>query len=323
MRSIPLEQNKRQKLIILTYHRVADPSKTPLLNPRLVSALPNDFDAQMEFLATNYNVISMETALESIDNDVALPSRAVLITFDDAYFDFPDFAWPILKKHSLCASVFVPTDFAAQPNCGFWWDRLHAAVIQTDVKQLVTPTMGTLALDNLKNRLLVLRNLQNYIKTLVHQEAMGFVGEICRKLGVCGIVQQSTMDWEQLKILSKHGLILGAHTRTHPLLTQVPLDKAREEVRGSYQDLKTNIGNVLPIFAYPNGNQNDDIRNLLREEGIVMACAGLQKINDMTTADPLALGRINITRRTSPLLFKFRLYQWFCYIDGWRRRVRF
>lgn len=320
MRLSPLEERKRQKLIILAYHRVADPNKTPLLNPRLVSAVPKDFDEQMEYLAANFNVISMETALESVIGTIALPKRAVLITFDDAYFDFPEFAWPILKKHRLPASVFVPTGFPAQPKGAFWWDQLHAAVMQTDAKQLATSRMGNLPLNDSKNRLLALRKLQKYVKTLVHQEAMDFVEEICRKLGNADDIQQSTMDWEQLRILSKQGLTLGAHTRTHPLLTQIPLDEAREEICGSYQDLKTEVGETLPIFAYPNGSYNDDIKHLLQEEGIVIAFAVLNKINNVISADPLALGRINITRKTSALLFKLRLYQWFCYLDGYRRR---
>lgn len=321
MRPLRLVKQKRQKLIVLAYHRIADPNKTPLLNPRLVSAVPNDFDWQMEFLAANYNVVSMETVLDSLVNDMSLPQRAVLITFDDGYFDFPDFAWPILKKCGLPCSVFVSTDFVAKPDQAFWWDRLHAAVIQTESRQIVTPTMGTMTLDNPKNRLLTLKKLQNYVKTLGHRNAMDFVEEICQKLGVANRVKQGSMDWEQLKMLSKQGLTLGAHTRSHPLLTQIPLEEARIEVSGSYQDLKTELDEVLPIFAYPNGSYNEDIKKLMHEAGIVMAFAVGNKMNHMISENPLALWRINITRKTSPLLFKLRLHQWFCYIDNWRRQL--
>ena len=51
-------------LRVLTYHRVDERDAHPELNPGLLSATPEDFDRQMEFLAAHYRVISIDELLD-------------------------------------------------------------------------------------------------------------------------------------------------------------------------------------------------------------------------------------------------------------------
>jgi len=309
-------------LRVLTYHRVSQPANTPLLNPRMISAEPKSVASQLKILIDNYHVVSMEQVLERIVIGTPLPARSVLITFDDAYADFQDVAWPILKSYRLPVTLFVPTGFPDAPTLGFWWDRLYATFIQTSERQIRVDPLGDLTLSGGKERLASLLRLQNYVKTLNHDQALGLIDTVCKKLGDSQSKGASVLTWDQLRALTKEGVILGAHTRSHPILTQVPLAQARDEIRGSYDDLKRAIGDTLPIFAYPNGNHNDEIITLLKDEGLRVAFTALDGFNHMQNADPLRLHRVNITRKTSPLVFRFRLLQWFAHIDRWRHQKK-
>lgn len=309
-------------LRILTYHRVADPASTPLLNPGIISATPTLFTHQMKYLSDSYNVVSMEQALNAVLFQRALPDRAVLITFDDGYFDFKDIAWPILKQFKLPATVFVPTSYPYNPDRVFWWDRLYAAFQQTTENILNIDQLEAMSLADQNQKMQNLKALQKYVKTLPHVQAMDLVDRVCERLGVDSIVKQATMDWDQLRSLAKDGLTLGAHTRTHPLLTQLTIDEAREEINGSYNDLQREIGDILPVFAYPNGNHDANIVEILQQEQLKLAVTVLDGMNDMTKSDPLRLRRTEITRRTSLALFKIRLNYWFTYIDRWRHRKK-
>jgi peptidoglycan/xylan/chitin deacetylase (PgdA/CDA1 family) len=40
-----------------------------------------------------------------------IPGKPVVLTFDDAYADFYESAWPLLRRYGFTATVFVPTDY--------------------------------------------------------------------------------------------------------------------------------------------------------------------------------------------------------------------
>lgn len=82
---------------ILMYHAIAsDPGPT--------SIAPEVFAAQMQALAVSGRpVVTLDQYLATGD------PRAVVITFDDAFVDFADRAWPVLRRHGFPAQVYVPT----------------------------------------------------------------------------------------------------------------------------------------------------------------------------------------------------------------------
>lgn len=66
------------------------------------------FERQMKTLHDiGCTFITVDTLLESIDNGTPLPSRAVLITFDDCSQDIYTKAFPILQKYDIKATVNV------------------------------------------------------------------------------------------------------------------------------------------------------------------------------------------------------------------------
>src|SRR5205814_5958239 len=98
-----------ERLPILAYHRIADSGPVRLKEYRVsVQA----FDAQISYLREQgyYSVDLFEWSLGKLTGKLASRRRPILITFDDGYRDFIDFAWPILQRHGFSAMVFVVTD---------------------------------------------------------------------------------------------------------------------------------------------------------------------------------------------------------------------
>jgi peptidoglycan/xylan/chitin deacetylase (PgdA/CDA1 family) len=309
-------------LRVLTYHQVAEPQDLQMMDPRMISATPRVFDQQMRYLAKHYQVVSLEAVLEAAEKGTCLPKRAVLITFDDAYFDFTMYAWPILKRLRLPATIFVPTAHPGQPGRAFWWDRIYRALLYTSQTELRSTPIGSLSLGTDEERRKNIRRLQNHLKTIPYLEAMAKVDQICAKLGSKKIIHKSTLSWDELRQLQKEGIALGAHTQTHPILTQISPEQVRQEVVDSQRDLKREIGSVLPVFCYPNGNHNDLIVSILKEEGFVLAFTTLTGQNDLDSSNlnPLCLYRQNITPRTTLPIFRLRLIRLGSYLDMWRHR---
>jgi peptidoglycan/xylan/chitin deacetylase (PgdA/CDA1 family) len=305
------------------YHRVAELMDTPAIDSRSVSATPSMFAQQMRHLARYYHVVSMPEVLDAVKRNRTIRERSVLITFDDAYADFAGIAWPILKQFHLPATLFVPTAYPGRPELPFWWDRLYQAFESTRRAELRDTPLGCLPLDAPNVRRRSLRALQNYVPTRPHDEAMRLVDSVCAQLVEGPVKGGSVLSWDQLRMLARDGVTLGSHTRTHPILTQLPPDRIREEVRGSQQDLKTNIGSALPIFCYPNGDHNETVTTILREEGIRLGFTTLVGENELGATDLLRLRRIGITPRSSLPIFSLRLLRTGMYLDAWRfRRMR-
>lgn len=306
-------------LRVLAYHRVAELEDTPTVDPRSVSATPSAFAAQMRHVTRYYRAVSMPEVLDAVERKRRLPERSVLITFDDAYSDFVENAWPILRRFQLPVTVFVPTAYPGYPGRAFWWDRLYHAFANTPQTALYATPLGPLPVATPDQRRRSLRALQDYLTTISHDETMVWVDRVCAELGAttcCG----SVLSWERLRELARDGVTLGSHTRTHTIMTQLSTDRIREEVTGSQRDLTREIGVALPVFCYPNGNHNDAVATVLRNEGILTAFTTLPEKNELGSANLLRLGRTCITPRTTLPIFCLRLLRPGVYLDQWRHR---
>jgi peptidoglycan/xylan/chitin deacetylase (PgdA/CDA1 family) len=314
--------DKHQNLLrVLTYHRVAEIDETPHLNAGLISATPAAFGEQMEILTQHYHVVSMQTVLRAFERLQPLPARAVLITFDDAYLDFAEHAWPAMSKLNLPATVFVPTAYPDQPKRMFWWDKVHQVCYQAGPEEIST-SIGEISLCTAEERQMALKKLQGQVKGRLHEEAMAFVDELHTRYVRDGNGEATVLSWNELRRLAKEGVTLGAHTQTHPILTRVSLEQARDEMLDSQADLRREIGDVLPIFSYPDGGHTQAVIDVLKNADFKLGFNGPSGVNDVTSVDPFRICRINVTRKTTPFVFRLRLSPMFSGVEKFRHRKR-
>ena len=99
---------------------------------------------------------------------------------------------------------------------------------------------------------------------------------------------------------------IGAHTMSHPKLTKLRIDAAKAEIAGSKRFLEDLLGYGLVSFAYPKGDCNPTIKELVRESGFSFAVTVRQGV----VRDPfdcLALPRVWINSTVSAKGFHARL----------------
>jgi peptidoglycan/xylan/chitin deacetylase (PgdA/CDA1 family) len=311
-----LEPDRPNLLRVLTYHRIGDPSSQPDGYPGVFSATPEGFESQLAHLAGRYRAVSLAEVLDARRGRRPLPPRALLVTFDDGYRDFAELAWPALRRHGVPATLFVPTAYPDQPQRQFWWDRLYHAVTSTSRrKPLETP--GPLALATPDERLSTFRWLQGLVKKLPHDEAMGLVTEVCSQLGEF-TDSPDVLGWNELRALASDGVTLCPHSQTHPLMTQIPVTRMRDEAAGSLRDLEREIGSAHPVFAYPSGAVDDRVVDVLESEGFELAFTTARGVSDLGVDHPLRLLRINVGMRTTPAAQRAQLLA----TVGWIQRRR-
>lgn len=101
------------------------------------------------------------------------------------------------------------------------------------------------------------------------------------------------MSPEQLADLHAQGWDVGAHTRTHPHLTHLSPESARQEIERCRDDLQQLTGAEVVSFCYPYGDLNAQVVQMVRRAGYRVACTvhkGLVRVYD----DPLLLPRVPV-----------------------------
>jgi peptidoglycan/xylan/chitin deacetylase (PgdA/CDA1 family) len=307
-------------LRILAYHRVCGTNEALSLGCPNISASPEAFARQMHHVAKHYRAVGVPEVLDAVQRKVPLPDRSVLITFDDAYTDFAEIAWPILKRFRLPATLFVPTAYPDHPELTFWWDKLYQAFAKTTRTVLHDSPLGSLPLARPDQRRRSLFALIKHVPTMPHDAALTLVDAVCAQLAERPSRSGAVLCWDQLRQLADEGVTLGSHTRTHPIMTQISPLQIREEIKGSQQDLRREIGFALPIFCYPNGDHNDIVTKILRAEGVTLGFTVLAGENRLDSTDLLRLRRTCIWPRTSLPVFCLRLQRVGLHLDSWRQK---
>ncbi len=93
-------------------------------------------------------------------------------------------------------------------------------------------------------------------------------------------------DSDIRQLAAKHEI--GAHTLSHPILTDIAPDAAREEIVGSRKWLQNLIGQPITAFCYPKGKYDSYVRRYVAEAGFTIART-VQSYRFWPGADPLTL----------------------------------
>ena len=93
--------------------------------------------------------------------------------------------------------------------------------------------------------------------------------------------------------MSRRGIAFGGHGAEHRLLTDIPPNEARLEIRESSAVVAEKIGETVPTFSYPNGNWNEEVAGQVKSSGYRLAFTtqpGFVRCDD----DRFALRRVNV-----------------------------
>jgi peptidoglycan/xylan/chitin deacetylase (PgdA/CDA1 family) len=118
---IPL--NTSVQVPILMYHHIADNNPPPY--PFYWCVTIEHFTQQMDYLATHgYHTITFNQLFDALDYGWRLPSKPILLTFDDGLEDSYQNAYPILLKHHFTAMFYIVTGKVGLPG-QMTWPQLH------------------------------------------------------------------------------------------------------------------------------------------------------------------------------------------------------
>jgi peptidoglycan/xylan/chitin deacetylase (PgdA/CDA1 family) len=315
----------RGKAIVLTYHRVLTPEE---LSNRPVQPgmylLDSVFAQQMEFLQRQFTIVSMQALLELWrDGQWDSRTRYCAITFDDGWLDNYLHAYPALKKLGIPATIFLPTDYVGTEKW-FWPDQVYfllnaarenhartkdgrgiedllSCYLQGDARVLVKAIMEQKSgIDQM------IEQCKNLPMERIHELIIALMAEI----GVSLPQQRVILNWEEVREMSQHGISFGSHSCSHRILTKIAKDDMLDELTRSKQTLLEQRVNYVPVFCYPNGNNNGQLQELVKECGYEAAVGVSAGVEGSQPRNRYEISRVGIhhdvTKTVS--LFSFRLF---------------
>lgn len=112
----------RQKYVapIAMYHSITPDA----LQENRLQVSVKDFERQMHFLKSHrYNVLTLEHLASLIKEKRKIPPKTLAITLDDGYKDNYIYAFPVLKKYNIPATIFIIINEVGRPD-RLSWDEI-------------------------------------------------------------------------------------------------------------------------------------------------------------------------------------------------------
>jgi peptidoglycan/xylan/chitin deacetylase (PgdA/CDA1 family) len=286
--------------VILQYRRVALLSHDPLR----LAVQPHNFERQMEYLAANFDVISMRELRRHLETATPWPDRTVAVTFDGGYSDVLYTAKDVLERFEVPATVFVPSVNLIE-RTRFWWDILEDLLIAGDPHgHLVIETEGESycwPLASQQDRFRAFDDLYGILSDKTPLDQREIIAHIVQSLDGPGeeLDSHATLSVQELKTLEEGGLItVGGHTHHCVKLSLLSEPEQRNEIEYNKQILEEVLGHGVECFAYPFGDESSyttETCRILGDSGFRLSCRVSSDTVSVTAANsPYELPRLKI-----------------------------
>jgi peptidoglycan/xylan/chitin deacetylase (PgdA/CDA1 family) len=283
--------------MILVYHRVAEAN----VDPWALSVSPVHFARQLQVLKTIADPVSLRQLI-SAKSDRELPPRPVCITFDDGYADNLYAAKPAMETYRVPGTVFITPGYLGVPE-NLWWDELAKLILDPASRQEEV----SLSLHGHKYAYVFPRTVGEVggpdpdskwrawetppgPRQSAYVELYGVLVKLSdsdreQALQQLRIGANPYADRRQHRCLTETELLelasgdlveIGAHTLTHPVLSQLPPEQQQVEIGGSKQKLEVLTGKNITSFAYPYGKKIHYTRQTVKTvkaNGFACACS--------------------------------------------------
>lgn len=269
---MPPESRSAPRIEVFYGHSIPQEAACETIGPAAVSAVTA---ASLEqFLQERSGWRALSASDFVVDGGLARPTAgpAFVLTFDDGYRDNLTSALPILERYDVPAMVFVTTGFvdrSVEPTESV----LGRIVERCSVLRL--PNGRSLPCSSAQEKWAAYREVKPGLKRRSPAGRRRYLERLAALNG--GVPQPPDtgfLSWDEVRRLDRHPLVtIGAHTRSHPLLTALSPFEAYAEIRESKTVLETQLGHPVECFAYPYGGHNWVIRRLVARSGFKLAFA--------------------------------------------------
>ena len=298
-----LHDRRNPALTILAYHRVmpTDALECYPFDQELISATPAQFDSQMRYLREHLNPVSLEQVIAHIENGDSLPQNAVAVTFDDGFADTYRYAFPVLRRYQIPATIFVSTGYVESGE-PFWFEIASFLMYRVPPHSLeLNEELSFPSGSSWPDRTASLRSLHGIMKDLPNDARLQLMESWTRRyaseLAHGALHHSRPISWPQILEMAESGVSFGSHTVSHPNLTRLTDQELHRELTDSKCTLESKLQRPIETIAYPIGTPsafNTRVTSAAKEHAFKLGLTYVSGANAIPIRTPFALHRHGI-----------------------------
>ena len=314
----------RGRVVILTYHRVVSDHmvRDEHIQPGMY-VRGQSFEAHITYLRKRFTIISLDALLDLWQtNRLKSHQSYCVITFDDGWKDNYQFAFPVLMKYGIPATIFLATDFIGTARW-FWPDQMMLLLEKSGqpttgagerkaVSTVLAETIGV----TLSEGAGMFRRVESgaptnpdaiieFCKGIEVEKIHQIIDRLSRALRMDLPTHRVLLNWDEVREMADKGVTFGSHSGSHRIMTQIPLSEVKSELIASRKTMLEQGIKPVPVFCYPNGNFDRNIQELVKEGGYLAAVGCEVGLEGERPGDLFALKRVSLHEDSStsvPLL---------------------
>ena len=299
-------------LAVVTYHGVLPQGYVPVdagFDGNLVSA--EMLRRQLRLLKKHYNLISPADVLAWREGRRELPPRAVLLTCDDGLLNCVTDMLPVLREQQVNCLFFVTGASVGNSRSMLWYEELFLLFLRAPAGQFEIAVEGIAIQGELGSgeaRRAVWWNSVKRLSRIDARHRSAFLRALRVRWGSQreqGFDEKDDVSRRRLGLLTlaelrelvAAGMTIGAHTLSHPMLSQLPPDAAYGEISESRVQLEAALQQRVWAFAYPFGDAQSVTPEVLAMTEKAGYAAAFLNFGGGLGADlpPYALPRVHVT----------------------------
>lgn len=265
------KRSGRGRLSIVTFHRVlceAERQAYPYLG---MVVTPQELDAFLTYLTEHFDCGTLATQHQRHLDGENSERPLLALTFDDGQHDNYLNARPVLARHQVKATFFVPVAAVERKEL-LWHDRLGFAVLALlkegrGGRERLMRTLAAAGLSGRGARSLA-ENAVQQSKGLALEARLTLVQALAEASGTAQTPEFARlMTFEELVELAAEGHEIGSHSMTHRLMPDCDDRALIYELSESRRVLEARLGQPIESFCYPNGNSDARTANAVARVG--------------------------------------------------------
>ena len=285
----------KRKYLILMYHRIIPCEEA---GPGVQAGMyvePDTFEMHIRYLKNRFYIIPLSDIFDNLQDLKTMNSNLpiCIITFDDGWYDFFKYAYPILEKHNVPATVFLPTEFIGTQDM-FWTDEVASIISMEHKLSERLSNKGTLSNHKIEMFMNLKGSIESQIEEVISKlknyhyvDVRNILEEIKITLGVNKLPRERLfLKWEEVRLMAASGLInFGSHSANHRILVHIDGKEIVEELLSSKKKLLLEgvVKRSFIPFCYPNGSYDEKVIQIVRESGYHVAVTTENGWNNVNT----------------------------------------